>query len=129
MLSREEGELFREKNRRISAVGTFTQNVMTIDDETIEWIDSKEFNLADLARIVGIDSDHNVRIKITLEVVTEPCEICGKPITGDKVCSHCGKMICDECAKNDLGDRYCPICHDLRKLPQTNLAQYSLAPG
>jgi formylmethanofuran dehydrogenase subunit E len=120
--------LFRKRSKRISAVGTFTQNLMTIDDETIEWIEAKEFNLADLAKIVGVDSDHNIRLKISLEVVTEPCETCGKPTTGDKVCNRCGRIICDECAKTNLGDRYCPVCHDLNKLPQTSLVQYSSNP-
>jgi hypothetical protein len=115
----------KEKNRKISAVGTFRQNLITIDDETIEWIEAKEFNLADLAKIVGLNPDRNVRMKISLEVVTEPCEICGKLTTGDKVCAQCGRMICDECARIDLEDRYCPVCLDLKKLPQTNLAQYS----
>jgi hypothetical protein len=116
----------REKGRKISAIGIFTYNMMTIDNQAVEWIDAKDFNLADLARIIGIDWDHNVKARVTLEVVTEPCEICGKLTTGDRVCDECGKMICDECAKTYQEFRYCPVCLDLKKMPQTSLTKYSL---
>lgn len=99
-----------KKNNKIVAIGVFTRNTMMINDHAVEWIDAKDFCLADLAKIIGIDEDHKVKAKITLEVVEEPCEICGKPTTGDKLCRECGKLVCDVCSKTDLTGRYCPFC-------------------
>lgn len=107
--------MMKEKKREISAIGIFTRNLLVIDDQTLEWIDAKDFCLADLAKLVGIDENNRVKIKVTLEVVEEPCELCGKLTTGDKLCIKCGKVICDECAKIDATGRYCPICFDLEK--------------
>ncbi len=107
--------MMKEKKRKISAIGIFTRNLLVIDDQTLEWIDAKDFCLADLAKLVGIDENNRVKIKVTLEVVEEPCELCGKLTTGDKLCIKCGKVICDECAKIDATGRYCPICFDLEK--------------
>lgn len=107
--------MMKEKKRKTSAIGIFTRNLLVIDDQTLEWIDAKDFCLADLAKLVGIDENNRVKIKVTLEVVEEPCELCGKLTTGDKLCIKCGKVICDECAKIDVTCRYCPICFDLEK--------------
>lgn len=107
--------MLNEKKKKISAIGVFTYNIMAIDNHTLEWIDVKDFNLANLAKLIGIDEDHNVKAKITLEVVEEPCELCGRLTTGDKLCTKCGKTICDECAKTDASSRYCPICFDREK--------------
>jgi formylmethanofuran dehydrogenase subunit E len=108
--------MITEKRRKISATGILTCNIIAINESVIEWLDAKDFNLADLAKTLGIDNEHKVKATITIEIVEQPCELCGKLTTGDKICQNCGKMICDECAKIDAaGDRYCPICLDLQK--------------
>jgi formylmethanofuran dehydrogenase subunit E len=109
--------MFKEKKKKISATGIFSCNIMVIDDTTLQWIDAKEFNLADLAKAIGIDHEHKAKATITIEIVEQPCELCGKITTGDKICENCGKLVCDGCAKTDSnGNRYCPICFDLKTL-------------
>ncbi|MEM3578533.1 MAG: hypothetical protein QXX51_08865 [Candidatus Bathyarchaeia archaeon] len=109
--------MFKEKKKKISATGILSCNIMVIDDTTLQWIDAKEFNLADLAKTIGIDHEHKAKATITIEIVEQPCELCEKITTGDKICERCGKLVCDECAKIDSnGNRYCPICFDLEKL-------------
>ena len=110
-------QMLKDKNKKISAIGIFTCNLMIINDHTIEWIDAKDFCLADLAKLIGIDENNQVKIKVTLEVVEEPCELCGKLTTGDRLCIKCGKVICDECAKTDATGRYYPTCYNLKKQP------------
>jgi RNA polymerase subunit RPABC4/transcription elongation factor Spt4 len=103
--------MLNKRSRKITATGTFYCNLISIDDTVIEWIDTKEFNLADLAKTLGIDHEHKVRAIISLEIVEQPCEICGKMTTGDKLCDECGKLVCDQCAKiTSHGNRYCPTC-------------------
>jgi formylmethanofuran dehydrogenase subunit E len=63
-----------------------------------------------LAESIGIDENHTVKAKITLEVVEEPCGLCGELATGDQICQKCGKLVCDKCAKTDSSGRYCPKC-------------------
>ena len=109
--------MIEEKNRKASAVGTLCYNIIRIDDSVIEWLDAKEFSLVSLAKLIGVDADQKVKAKITIEIVQEPCEICGKLTTGDKLCSVCGKVVCDDCAKIDATGRYCPTCYDLKKHP------------
>lgn len=106
--------MLKEKPRRICAIGIFSRNLMVIDDQTLVWIDAKDFNLADLAKLIGIDEYRKVKAKITLEIVEEPCEVCGKLTSGDKLCEKCGKVICDRCAKTDIASRYCQICFRLK---------------
>jgi hypothetical protein len=107
--------LLEKKNRRYCILGILTYNAMVVDDTAIEWIDGKDFSLASVARLLGLDENKNVKAKITLEIVEEPCEVCGKMTTGDKLCQNCRKVICDQCAKADtIGNRYCPICYDLK---------------
>jgi len=109
--------MMKEKKKKISAIGIFTHNLINIDDHTVEWIDAKEFSLAELGKVIGIDENHNVKAKITLEVVEEPCELCGELTTGDKICANCGKIVCDRCARKDkTGTRYCPICFELKRI-------------
>jgi formylmethanofuran dehydrogenase subunit E len=109
--------MFKEKKKKISATGIFSCNIMVIDDATLQWIDAKEFSLADLAKAIGIDHEHKAKATITIEIVEQPCELCGKITTGDKICENCGKLVCDGCAKTDSnGNRYCPICFDLKTL-------------
>jgi formylmethanofuran dehydrogenase subunit E len=110
--------MMNRKSNRITAIGILTYNTIMINDEAIEWIDAKEFSLATLAQALGIYANHKVKAKITIEVVEEPCELCGKPTTGDKICEKCGKIVCDNCAKTDLEDRYCPFCFNLVKQPE-----------
>jgi formylmethanofuran dehydrogenase subunit E len=107
--------MLEEKCTKICAVGTFQQNLMIIDDVTLAWIDAAEFNTATLAKLIGIDEEHKVRAKITLEVVEEKCESCGRLTSGHNLCERCGKLICDECAESDATGRYCPLCHDLER--------------
>jgi hypothetical protein len=108
--------IMKNKQRKISAVGILSCNLITIDDCAIEWLDAKEFDLASLAKILGIDNEHKAKARITIEIAEEPCELCGKPTTGNNLCAQCGKLICDKCAETDATGRYCPICADLRKL-------------
>jgi len=109
--------MLRERGRKISAIGTFTRNVIMIDDLAVEWIDAKEFNPADLAKLVGLDEEHKIRAKITFEVIDDQCRVCGKPTPGDKLCDTCGEPICDTCAINDATGRYCPTCYGLQRQP------------
>jgi hypothetical protein len=106
--------MITDKKQKISAVGTISYNILKIDDNIIEWIDATEFSLAALAKLIGIEDAQKVRAKITLEIVQEPCEICGKITTGDKLCTNCAKLVCDECAKKDPTGRYCPICFEMK---------------
>ena len=110
--------MLSEKKKKISATGIFTCNIITINDHTIEWLESKDFNLIALAHGIGINHDHKVKATITIELVEEPCMICGKPTSGDKICQNCGKPICDECAKTEAPERYCPICQVLKQTDQ-----------
>jgi len=102
--------MIRGKVPKITAIGIFKQSVIAVNDHTIEWIDARDWRLADLAKAIGIDLEHSVKAQITLQVVEGPCEICGNPTTGDKLCEKCGKMICDNCSQMDSTDRYCPQC-------------------
>lgn len=109
--------MIKEKKQKISAIGILSYNIIKIDDDMIEWLDAKEFSLAALGKIIGIDEEHKVKTRITLEVVEQPCELCGKITTGDKLCNACAKVICDECAKIDATGRYCPTCFNLKSQP------------
>jgi hypothetical protein len=111
------GDVIENKRKRISAIGILGCNLIAIDDYAIEWLDAKEFDLATLAKMVGIDIEHKAKARVTIEITEEPCELCGKPTTGVNLCEGCGKVICDECAKIDASGRYCPICADLKKTP------------
>jgi rRNA maturation endonuclease Nob1 len=106
-----------EKNKKIQATGILTLNIISVDNSMLEWLDSTDFNLAALAKGIGIDHDHKVKATITIGLVEEPCMICGKPTPGDKICQNCGKPICDECAKTE-SERYCPICQVLKQSSQ-----------
>jgi hypothetical protein len=106
------------EKKKIVATGILTCNVIVINDHTIEWLEAKDFNLAALAYGVGINREHKVKATITIELVEEPCMICGKPTTGDKICQNCGKPICDECAKTENPERYCPICQIAKQSEQ-----------
>ncbi|MEM3698033.1 MAG: zinc finger, RING-type domain-containing protein [Candidatus Bathyarchaeia archaeon] len=111
--------MFRER-KKICATGIFTLNVLVINDENLEWIDAVDFNLPAVVKGIGVDIGHKVKATITMELVEEPCIICGKPTTGDKICQNCGKVICDECAKTEQLNRYCPICQVLKQTTQPN---------
>jgi formylmethanofuran dehydrogenase subunit E len=109
--------MLSEKNKKISATGILTSNVIMIDEQEIEWIDFRETSLAALAKVIGIDPEHKSKVNITIEIVEQPCEQCGKPATGDQICQTCGKLVCDECARTDATGRYCPVCYDIKKQP------------
>jgi hypothetical protein len=106
------------EKKKITATGILRCNLIVIDDHTIEWLEAQDFNLAALASGVGINTEHKAKATITLELVEEPCIICGKPTTGDKICQNCGKPICDQCAKTEEPERYCPICQVLKQTNQ-----------
>jgi hypothetical protein len=106
--------MLKDKKQKISATGILTYNILKVDDDMIEWLDAEDFSLAALGKLIGIDDQNKVKAKITLEVVQEPCEICGKLTTGDKLCSKCKRIICDECAKTDPTGRYCPTCFNVK---------------
>ena len=108
-----------EKKKKIQAIGTLTLNIMSVNDHMLEWLDAIDFNLPALAKGIGVDHEHKVRAIITIELVEEPCMICGKPITGDKICQNCGKPICDECAQTEQQERYCTICRILKQPDQS----------
>lgn len=86
-----------KKKKTINGIGIFTLHLTTVDGWVVRWIDRK------------------AKAKITLELVEEPCALCGKLTTGDKLCAKCEKIICDECAKVDGEDRYCPDCFKKKK--------------
>lgn len=103
------------EKKKIAATGILTCNLIIINDHTIEWLEAQDFNLAALANGLGVNTEHKAKATITLELVEEPCIICGKPTTGDKICQNCGKPICDECAKTEEPERYCPVCQVLKQ--------------
>ncbi len=116
-------DMLKQKDKKYCVLGVLTYNTMVINDSAIEWIDGKDFSLASIAKLLGLNENKNVKVKITLEVAEEPCELCGKATTGDKICQNCGKMICDECARTDAtGDRCCPVCYDL-KVPSPKVSE------
>jgi len=106
-----------QKKNRISAIGILTYNILMINGDPIEWIDLKETSLAALAKAIGIDEDHKAKVTITIEVMEQPCELCGKLATGGQLCKSCDKLICDDCAKTDATGRYCPLCYEIKKQP------------
>jgi len=106
------------KKPKVEEVGVLRCCVLSIDEETKEWIEAREFNLAGLANEIGVDIDHEVKVKVTFEVVQEPCLFCGRLTSGDKLCEHCHVVLCDECAKTDLTGRYCPSCYYKREIEQ-----------
>ena len=94
------------KNKsRICITGIFKTGLIGVDTHTCKQVDP-----AQLAQSIGIEKNHSVKAKITLEVVEEPCEFCGKPVTGHEICQKCGKPVCDTCAKKDGEARYCQKC-------------------
>jgi hypothetical protein len=110
--------MFTEKKKKISATGVLNCNLISLDNNMITWIEGRDFDLVALANGIGINHEHSCKATITIELVEEPCIICGKPTIGDKICQNCGKPICDECAKTENIERYCPVCK-LLKQPNT----------
>jgi len=95
----------KKESSKISVTGIFRHDLAGVDVCTAKWVDP-----AYLAKSIGIDENHTVKAKITLEIVKEPCELCGSFATGDQICQNCGKLVCDKCAKTDSAKRYCPTC-------------------
>jgi len=95
------------KKSVVCVTGIFRLGLMGVEACTSRLLDP-----AHLAESIGIDEDHAVKAKITLEVVEEPCELCGEPSTGHQICQKCGKLVCDKCAKTYSKGRYCPKCFD-----------------
>jgi rRNA maturation endonuclease Nob1 len=113
------GKMLTEKRKRVQVTGILTLGLIAIDDYVIEWINAADFNLPAIAKGIGIDYEHKVKATINIELVEEPCIICGKPVPGDKICQNCGRPICDTCAKTEGQERYCPICQLLKQQCQT----------
>jgi hypothetical protein len=107
--------MLSDKRKKISATGILTSNIIAIDDHTLEWLQAVDFDLAALGRGIGITHDHRAKATITIELVEEPCMICGRPTQGDRICQNCGRAICDECAKTEDPQRYCPVCQVLKQ--------------
>jgi hypothetical protein len=97
----------KKKKSQVSVTGIFRHGLVGVDSGTSRLIDPVY-----LAQSIGIDENNIVKAKITLEVVEEPCELCGEPATGDQICQKCGKLVCDKCAIRDSKGRYCPTCFD-----------------
>jgi hypothetical protein len=97
----------KKKKNHVSITGIFRCGLVGVDSDTSRLVDPVY-----LAQSIGIDENNVVKARITLEVVEEPCEICGKLATGDQICQKCGKLVCDKCAKKDSKGRYCPACFD-----------------
>jgi len=106
------------KKSKVEDVGVLRCCIISANDEHIEWIDAKEFSLAGLASEIGVDIDHEVKAKVTFEVVQEPCLFCGRPTSGDKLCERCHVVVCDGCAKTDLIGRYCSSCFYKKEIEQ-----------
>jgi hypothetical protein len=102
--------VIENKSRRILITGILRCNIIAIDDCVIEWLDGEDFNLATLAKTIGIDVEHQAKVRITIELAEEPCAICGKITVGDKLCDKCHRVICDECAKKNDSGRHCSTC-------------------
>jgi len=107
-----------DKKKKIQATGVLTLNILSIDGNILEWLEATDFNLSALAKGVGIDHEHKAKATITIELVEEPCAICGKPTLGDKICQNCGKIICDQCAETTEDERYCPVCKVIKQPAQ-----------
>ena len=103
------------KKSKVTVTGIFRHDLAGVDLRTCKWVD-----IDGIAKEVGIDKNHMVKARITLEVIEEPCELCGKPATGHQVCQRCGKLVCDECARKYLARRYCPACFDKMNLHEKN---------
>jgi hypothetical protein len=110
--------MFAENKKKISAAGILTSNMVVINDHTIEWLDSRDFSLAALAKSIGIDSEHKAKAMITIEIVEEACVFCGNMTSGDKICQNCGKMVCDDCVRNEKLERLCPVCQVVKQTNQ-----------
>jgi hypothetical protein len=94
-----------KKKSQVCVTGIFKAGLVGVDTHTSKLVDP-----ARLAESIGIEENHAVKAKITLEVVEGPCELCGEPATGHQICQKCGKLVCDKCAKKDSSGRYCPKC-------------------
>jgi hypothetical protein len=103
----------REKRNKVTVTGIFRHDLSGIDLLTSKWVDPNH-----MAKDVGIDENHTVRARITVEVIEGQCELCGTPATGYQTCQRCGILVCDKCAKTYLARRYCPTCFDKTKLSQ-----------
>jgi len=115
------GRTLVQKRKRVQATGILTLDLIAVDDNMIEWISAADFNLPAMAKGIGIDHEHKVKATINIELVEEPCVICGSLVAGDKICQNCGRPICDKCAKTERQERYCPICQVLKQQCQTLL--------
>lgn len=112
-----EANIGDSKKNKISAISVLRINLIVVDDHSLEWLEAKDFNIAALAKAIGIDVEHKAKAKITVEIIEEPCKICGKMTKGDSLCERCDEVICDQCAKANPKGKYCPICSDIENSP------------
>lgn len=103
------------KKSKIEDVGVLRWCALIMDDEHLEWIDAREFSLAGLASEIGVDVASEVKVKVVLEVVQEPCLYCGRITSGEKLCQRCHAVVCDECSKMYMTARYCPPCFNKKE--------------
>lgn len=113
--------MLKGMKRIVQATGILTLNLIAIDDNVIEWLNAADFDLPAMAKGLGVDYEHKVRATINIELVEEPCIICGTPVSGDKICQNCGRPICDNCAETEWLERYCPICRVVKQPCQMTL--------
>lgn len=109
-----------ERKKRIQATGVLNLSIVGVNDHMIEWLNALDFDIPAMAKGIGIDHNHKVKATLSIELVEEPCTICGKPINGDKICQNCGKPICDACAETENLERYCPICKVIKQPTPSN---------
>jgi hypothetical protein len=60
---------------RIQATGILNVNIIKVDDDAFEWLETDNFSLANLARTIGIDINHKAKATVTIEIAKGPCEI------------------------------------------------------
>jgi hypothetical protein len=58
---------------KVETTGILRYNIICVNDKIIEFVDLKGANLAELAKEIGVDINHNVKAKISMEVVLEQC--------------------------------------------------------
>jgi hypothetical protein len=95
----------RKERGKVSVTGIFGTGLIGVATNSSELVDP-----ANLAKSIGIDENHTVKARITIEIVEEPCVVCRETATGAQICQKCGKPVCDKCAKADSKGRYCPKC-------------------
>jgi hypothetical protein len=100
---------------KVETTGILRYNIICVNDKIIEFVDLKGANLAELAKEIGVDINHNVKAKISMEVVLEQCLFCGRITAGTDLCEECNEIVCNDCAKNYKQMRLCPLCYNKKQ--------------